>query len=267
MIGAVVAGGAAGLGLAVLARGATEDISRAVARVRERVARSALRRRRADLEVLGLVADDLVVRQVFGAIVGAASVVAVNVLLRVAGTGPSLPVVTLATLVGSVAGFVVPDAALRRGAVRRRRQFVHALSSFLDLTTVLLAGGAGLETALTASARAGGSETFVLLRDALARARDTGRSPWQELRALGRRLGIDQLVELADSLDLAGSHGARIRESLVARSEAMRARIGDEIEASAHAATERMGIPMVLVFVGFLALIVYPALSHLVGGA
>jgi Flp pilus assembly protein TadB len=267
VIGAVVAGGAAGLGLAVLARGATEDISRAVARMRERVARSALRRRRADLEVLGLVADDLVVRQVFGAIVGAASVVAVNVLLRVAGTGPSLPVVTLATLVGSVAGFVVPDAALRRGAVRRRRQFVHALSSFLDLTTVLLAGGAGLETALTASARAGGSETFVLLRDALSRARDTGRSPWQELRALGRRLGIDQLVELADSLDLAGSHGARIRESLVARSEAMRARIGDEIEASAHAATERMGIPMVLVFVGFLALIVYPALSHLVGGA
>ena len=266
MIGAVVAGGVAGLGLAVLARGATEQVSIAVARTRERVARSALRRRRADLELLGLVADDLVVRQVLGAIVGAASVVTVNVLLRVAGTGPSLPLVTLATLVGSVAGFVVPDAAVRRGAARRRRQFVHALSSFLDLTTVLLAGGAGLETALTASARAGGSETFVLLRDALARARDTGRSPWQELRALGRRLGIDQLVELADSLDLAGSHGARIRESLVARSEAMRARIGDEIEASAHAATERMGIPMVLVFVGFLALIVYPALSHLVGG-
>jgi antitoxin component of RelBE/YafQ-DinJ toxin-antitoxin module len=47
----------------------------------------------------------------------------------------------------------------------------------------------------------------------------------------------------------------------------MRARIADEIEASAHAATERMGIPMVLVFVGFLALIVYPALSHLVSGA
>lgn len=267
MIGAVLAGAAAGLGLAVLARGATEDLAAVFARTRGRVTTSALRRRRADLEVLGLVADDLVVRQVLGAIVGAASVVAVGVLLRLAGTGPSLPFVTFAMLVGAVAGFAVPDVAVRRGAARRRRQFVHALSSFLDLTTVLLAGGAGLETALTVSARAGGSDTFVLLGTALARARDTGRSPWQELGALGRRLGIEQLVELADSLDLAGSHGARIRESLVARSEAMRARIGDEIEASAHAATERMGMPMVLVFVGFLALIVYPALSHLVGGA
>jgi len=71
VIGAVAAGGAAGLGLAVLARGATEELSFAAARTRERVARSALRRRRADLEVLGLVADDLVVRQVLGAIVGA----------------------------------------------------------------------------------------------------------------------------------------------------------------------------------------------------
>jgi Flp pilus assembly protein TadB len=267
MMGAVLVGAAAGIGLAVLARGTTNDLSNALARVRARIERSALRRRRADLELLGLVADDLVVRQVLGAIVGAASVLAVGMLVRVTGAGPSLALVTVAMFVGSAVGFVVPDASVRRLAAHRRRQFVHALSSFLDLTTVLLAGGAGLETALTASSRAGGSEAFILLRDALVRARDRGRSPWQELRALGRRLGIEPLVELADSLDLAGSHGARIRESLVARSEAMRARIADEIEASAHAATERMGIPMVLVFVGFLALIVYPALSHLVSGA
>jgi len=175
--------------------------------------------------------------------------------------------VTVAMFVGATVGFVAPDAAVRRAASRRRRHIVHAMSSFLDLTTVLLAGGAGLETALTAAARAGGGEAFGLLRGALARARDAGRPPWAELRVLGRRLGVDPLVELADSLDLAGTHGARIRESLVARSEAMRARIADDVEAAAHAATERMGIPMVLVFVGFLALIVYPALSQVVGGA
>lgn len=267
MIASVLAGASTGLGVAVLARGAGDDVVAVAGRVRERVERSAVRRRRADLEVLGLGADDLAVRQLLGAIVGAATVLVAALVVRVTGAGPSLPLVTVAMLVGAVAGFVAPEGAVRRAASRGRRQLVHALSSFLDLTTVLLAGGAGLETALAAAARAGGGASFALFRDALARARDAGRPPWAELRSLGRRLGVEPLVELADSLDLAGTHGARIRESLVARSEAMRARIADDVEASAHAATERMGVPMVLVFVGFLALIVYPALSNLaIGG-
>jgi hypothetical protein len=85
MMGAVLVGAAAGMGLAVLARGTTNDLSVALARMRARIERSALRRRRADLELLGLVADDLVVRQVLGAIVGAASVVAVGMLGGVVG--------------------------------------------------------------------------------------------------------------------------------------------------------------------------------------
>lgn len=266
MIAAVLAGAVAGAGCAVLARGSVDDVAAAVSDARTRIVRATVRRRRADLAVLGLGADDLVVRQVLGGIVGAGAVLVGAVVLRIAGTGSSLPLVTVGMLVGATAGFVAPDAAMRRSARARRHQFVHALSSFLDLTTVLLAGGAGLETALVAASRAGGGEAFAALRESLARARDTGRSPWSELRSLGHRIGVDQLVELADSLELAGSHGARIRESLVARSESMRARIADEIEAAAHAATERMGVPMVAVFVGFLALIVYPAMSHLVGG-
>jgi hypothetical protein len=39
-----------------------------------------------------------------------------------------------------------------------------------------------------------------------------------------------------------------------------------EIEAQAQAATERMGIPMVLLFIAFIALIGYPAV-HLVLGS
>jgi len=266
VIAAVLACVVTGFGGAMVARSVGKNAVVTANRIRARAAHSTARRRRVDLEMLALGADELVMRQVFGGLVGAASVVTVAGVTRLTGAGPSLPLTTIAMVGGALAGFVAPDVGLRRAASRRRRQFVHALSSFLDVTTVLLAGGAGLETALTAAARSGGGDAFTLLRGALASARDAGRPPWIELRTLGRRLGVDALVELADSLDLAGSHGARIRESLVARSEAMRARIADDVEASAHAATERMGLPMVLVFVGFLALIVYPALSHLVIG-
>jgi tight adherence protein C len=162
----MLAGGVAGLGLALLARAARADAAAAMVRVRADIARSVVRRRRADLEVLDLGAEDLVVRQVLGGILGAATVLGGAVLARVTGTGPSLPLVTGAMLVGATVGFAAPDVAVRRAAALRRRHIVHAMSSFLDLTTVLLAGGAGLETALTAAARAGGGEVFGLLRRA-----------------------------------------------------------------------------------------------------
>ena len=38
---------------------------------------------------------------------------------------------------------------------------------------------------------------------------------------LGIRYGIDELRELASSISLAGGHGARVRQSLIAKSEAL----------------------------------------------
>jgi hypothetical protein len=39
-----------------------------------------------------------------------------------------------------------------------------------------------------------------------------------------------------------------------------------EVEASANAATERMGLPMVLLFIAFIVLIGYPAVTLVIGG-
>jgi Flp pilus assembly protein TadB len=143
---------------------------------------------------------------------------------------------------------------------------VHSFSGFLDLVNVLLAGGAGLETALVAAADAGDGPAFESLRAALVKAQTAHRSPWAELHDLGNRLGIDQIIEVAGSLQLAGEHGARVRTSLAARADSLRFRQMTEIEASANAATERMGLPMVMLFVGFLVLIGYPAVTHVIGG-
>jgi hypothetical protein len=46
----------------------------------------------------------------------------------------------------------------------------------------------------------------------------------------------------------------------------MRARQLAEIEADANAATERMGLPMVLLFMGFLILLGYPAMQTISAG-
>ncbi|MDF1598148.1 MAG: hypothetical protein P1T08_18950, partial [Acidimicrobiia bacterium] len=56
---------------------------------------------------------------------------------------------TAALAVGfGLGGFMWPDLGLSEQIERRRRDFRHSLSAYLDLVTIILAGGGGLETAL-----------------------------------------------------------------------------------------------------------------------
>ena len=70
-----------------------------------------------------------------------------------------------------------------------------------------------------------------------------------ELARLGELYSLMQIQEIAGSIQLAGEHGARIRSSLAARAESLRYQQMSEVESSANAATERMGMPMVLLLI------------------
>lgn len=181
----------------------------------------------------------------------------------VAGVGPPPGVLVALSVPFAVAGFFLPDFTLRDQAERRRRGFRHALSAYLDLVNILLAGGAGIETALWAAADAGDGWGFQRIRAALHRSRLTGRSPWETFAALGRELEVSELSELASSISLAGSHGARIRASLAAKADTLRGHQVAETEAAAEAATERMTIPLAVLLFGFLVFIAYPAIQQI----
>lgn len=187
-------------------------------------------------------------------------------LLRAGGVGVTAVFAVVGAPVGCVTGFVIPDLTLRSRAADRRRAFRYALSAYLDLVNVLLAGGAGVETALAAAAEAGDGWAFDHLRQSIVRARSTRSSPWTTLAELGRFLGVQDLVELAANVELAGEQGARIRTSLMAKAQALRGRHAAEVEAEANAATERMGVPTVVMFIGFLVLLGYPAAVTVMGG-
>jgi hypothetical protein len=72
-----------------------------------------------------------------------------------------------------------------------------------------------------------------------------------------------ELPELAATVRLGGEQGARMTASLVAKASSMRSKQLAEVEAQANAATEKMGLPMVMLFIGFLILLGYPAM-HLI---
>lgn len=170
----------------------------------------------------------------------------------------------LAASVAVAAGlFALPDYQLRGDAARRRAEFTTALGSFLDLTVISLAGGSGVESALRDAAGVGDSWAFGRLRAALDAAPLLGQASWTALDRLGDELGVPALRELAASVSLAGTEGARVRGSLAAKAAALRGRQLADAETAAQTATEAMAVPTVLLLTGFLILLGYPALDAL----
>ena len=166
----------------------------------------------------------------------------------------------LAGALGAV-GFVYPDLPLAEKVEARRRAFRHAFSSYLDLVTILLAGGAGIETALEGAADAGDGWAFAEIRRALRRARFTRHTPWEAFAELGAEIGVEELNELAASVSLAGGHGARIKQSLTAKADALRASQAADLERAAESQTEKMIVPVVVMILGLVLFIGFGAVS------
>ncbi|MBI2168476.1 MAG: type II secretion system F family protein [Actinobacteria bacterium] len=188
--------------------------------------------------------------------------------LVLAGFGLGLPggVVFLAAVTLGAGGFFLPDVLVRGEARLRRREFRHALSAYMDLVTIVIAGGGGTESALTAAASAGSGWAFTELRRALSTARLRAEPPWVALDRLGADLAVVELREVAASLGLAGEHGAKVRNSLATRARSLREHRLAEVETEAQAATEKMSLPVVLMLFGFLAFVLYPALHFVLDG-
>lgn len=178
--------------------------------------------------------------------------------------GLALPVWT--GIPAAALGFVYPGLALKSRAGDRRRSFRHALSAFLDVVSISLAGGRGVDTALRDAAAAGREWPFHLVQAALLEARLTGQPPWAGLAQLGTDIGIPELNELAASAALAGDEGARVRSSLAAKARSLRLRGLTDVEAAANSASETMSIPVVLLMAGFVVFLGFPAVVRVLQG-
>lgn len=223
-------------------------------------------RLRADLNVVGADVERHLVSKALCGLAGAALASCVGLALVISGVG--LPWMTSAVAIAgfAVIGFLLPDLKVREAAQRRRSDFRHALGAYLNLVRILLAGGAGVDAALTDAADVGNGWAFHQLRQALVAAQVTRTTPWEALERLGAELQLRQLSDLAAAVGLAGTDGAKIRSSLASKAAALRAKEITDSEGEARAATERMSLPLVLLMLGFLLFIGYPALVSVLNG-
>jgi tight adherence protein C len=158
--------------------------------------------------------------------------------------------------------FLLPDMQLRQEAASRRRDFRHAVSAFLDLVAMNLAGGRGVPEALMTAANVGDGWAVRRIRDALSNARITGITPWQALGRLGDDVNVDELRDLSAALALVADDGAKVRQSLSARAASMRSRELSDIEGKAGERSQSMLVAQLLLCAGFLVFLAYPAVMR-----
>lgn len=168
----------------------------------------------------------------------------------------------LAALLFAGAGWCFPELEVRSRARVARRAWARALTVYVDIVSISLAGGAGVEDALMVAADVGTGAQFGELHDTLHAAQTRRRKLWHALDDLGVRIDVPALRELAAAVDLAAESGSRIRETLIAKAAALRVRQLTEAEADAEKSSETMGIAPALMAIAAVVLIGYPAVAR-----
>jgi Flp pilus assembly protein TadB len=179
--------------------------------------------------------------------------------LNLAGLAlPAGAPVVLALVLAAVF-FFLPDLDARAEATRRREEFRRALGAYLDLVALEMAGSAAPAEALPSAARIGAGWPLVLIRDTLYRATRGGRNPWTALSDLGQRIGVGELRDLGQLIALVAHDGARVRSTLTARAQTMRRHELADLEGKAGKADQSMRVAQILIGLGFIAFLGYPA--------
>jgi Flp pilus assembly protein TadB len=219
----------------------------------------------ADLALLGQDRERWFARKIICGLAGLGAVPLLTVLVTMGGHRNGWAIPAIGSVLLAVTLFFAPDLFTRVNAAKRRTDFRHALTSYLDLVGLERSAGAGPTEALEASAEIGGGWAFARIEAALETARRAGRPPWEGLAALAAQTAISELSDLADIAEVAGHEGARIMQTLAARAESMRAEALAASKAKAGSRSTTMVVPIALLGAGFMLLLIFPIVYRTFG--
>lgn len=179
--------------------------------------------------------------------------------LSLAGVVLSAAMAAVVALGIGVGAFFLPDLVIRSQAAARRVEFTHALSAYVEWVQLEMAGSAAPAEALAAAARAGSGWPFALIRAALFRATRSGQGQWSALADLGEQIGVKDLADLGRLVRSVATDGTQVRSTLSARAAGMRHAQLAEATGEAGKKDQSMQIAQIVVGLGFLLFISFPA--------
>lgn len=218
---------------------------------------------RADLALLDRGWESFLVTKVGLGVAGFLGCPILFALVWLAGVHVSVELPIWSALLVGALFFMLPDAEVKRDAKLRRDDLRRVVSAYLDLVSMNLAGGRGVPEALMSAAEISDGWAVRRIRNALSDARLSGQTQWAALEALGAQIGVPELVDLGHTLALTADDGAKIRQSLSSRAETLRRRELSEIEGKAGQQSQSMLVAQMLLCVGFLIFLIYPAVAQI----
>ncbi|MBS2547451.1 type II secretion system F family protein [Catenulispora sp. NL8] len=216
-----------------------------------------------DLALTGQDPDTFLTKKVTAAVAGLLMPALFQLMLTAGGVGLPNAVVVCMGLVLGAALFLVPDFDTRARARTARAESRAALGALLSFASTSLQSGDGIEEALASAAAIGSGPSFARFRAAATKSRLSRRSIWDCYGELGNEIDLPELSELGASIRLAGAEGARIADSLTAKSTALRGRLQAESEGQTASATEMMHIPVGLILFAFLLILGFPSVYRI----
>jgi hypothetical protein len=214
-----------------------------------------------DLNIVGMSGAELAGVKVAWALGGLLGPPVLCAVLEVAGVDVTILLSAGVGLGLGFLGWTIPSRRLAERAQQARVQFLAALTAYLGLVGLeRQARGSPIE-ALEEASRISGAWPFRMIHAELLRAELAGQPPWDGLRDLGRRVGVEELTNLANIVASAAD-GAAVFETLLAEARNLRnAELSDQ-QAKAGVAGEQLTLPGIVIAVGFMMLILYPALAR-----
>ena len=188
-----------------------------------------------------------------------------------AGAGKALGVpdktLFLFALAGVAAGLALPGAFLKSKARKRREEITDSLPDALDLLTVCVEAGLGINSAFVRIAEEFrlSSPTLSEEFDIVNREMVAGKPRMDALRALADRTGVEDVRSLVAMLIQTERLGTSLAQSLRVHSDSLRIRRRQRAEEAAAKTTIKLVFPLVfLLFPALFIVILGPGVLQIV---
>lgn len=168
----------------------------------------------------------------------------------------------VAGLIGGSLGVVFRYGRLQSEASAMRAHFQEVFATYLGLVAISMGSGMGVESAFRKSASLSDDWAILRLRRALDTATFMSKPIGEVLGELGERWREPNLALLSQAM-MRVEAGARLQETLLAKVGALREQRMAELESTAGKVTEKLFGPTMVMGVGFLIFLIFPALAHL----
>jgi len=214
---------------------------------------------RPDLELLDTTLEEHLAKKLSFGILGLVFPSVLAALMAAAGITPPWSEPLIAGVLFALVFFTLPDLTVKAKAAERRDDLRRALSCYLDLVSMAMAGGRAVPEALPTAAQIGRGPAFETITRTVTGARQRDTTPWAALSDLGTRTRMQELRDLGGALSLVADDGAKVRASLTARAATLRRRRLAEVEGAAEKSNTTMNMCSVLFGVTLILFLGYPA--------